>query len=38
VIERVNRTRQVSIRIPTVLFDYLTSEAERFGMSVSELI
>jgi hypothetical protein len=32
------RTRRVSIRIPSVLYDYLQTEAKRFNLRPGELI
>lgn len=37
-LKRQEATHRVNLRIPTVLFDYLTREAKRFGMTVSELM
>jgi hypothetical protein len=37
-LKRSKRTRSVRVQIPSVLFTYLKQEAERFGMTVEELM
>ncbi len=37
-LQRCQRTRRVNIRVPAILYEYLQTEAKRFGMRPGELM